>query len=267
MKKIKYSLFFLVFAVIFSACSTKELNPLGRSYGDMYDNDPLKIGKEPTKPAKQDTPSLVEGEKIPDIPLVPPVIRFDSADANSTQTPRPRLKSNGDFNDVSAVGGISYTSDFVTIMNPNGAALTVWGINPGNWIWGYSLYNSRKLEDARVWQLIEFTNDIVMIKNAKTNTCLNAYGSGIVHYPCDQSNQAQFWKLIPMSNGAYQIKNLGTEQCIQTPVKDVMHEFNLDSYQIFLQNCAKAGETTLDKQWYITTPAYGTNSPYLKEQL
>ncbi|TKX31241.1 RICIN domain-containing protein [Campylobacter estrildidarum] len=262
MKKIKYGLFFLTFTIIFSACSTKELNPLGRSYGEMYDGDPLKIGEEATKPTKETIPSLVEGQKFPAIPLVPPVIRFDSADANSTQIPRPRLKSSGGFNDVSVAGNTGYASDFVTIMNPNGAALTIWGTNPGNWIWGYSLYNSQKFGDARIWQLIEFTNDIVMIKNAQTGTCLNAYGNGIVHYPCDQSNHAQFWKLTPMSNGAYQISNLATQQCIQTPVRDVMHEFNLSSYKIFLTNCVKPGEKTLDRQWYITTPADGANSPY-----
>ncbi|MBZ7941896.1 RICIN domain-containing protein [Campylobacter molothri] len=260
MKKIKYGLFFLVFTMMFSACSTKELNPLGRSYGEIYDSDPLKIGKEPTKSQKQT--GLTEGEKFPAIPLVPPVLHFDSADANSTEIPRPRLKANGEFNDVSTVGGISYTSDYVTVMNPNGAALTISNTNPGNWIWGYNLYASKGFEDARTWRLVEFTSNIVMFKNVQTNTCLNAYGNGIVHYPCDQSNHAQFWKLIPMSNGAYQIRNVATQQCIQTPVNDVMHEFNLSSYKIYLTECVKPGEKTLDRQWYITAPTYGAVSPY-----
>lgn len=38
-------------------------------------------------------------------------------------------------------------SDFVTIMNPNGASLTIWALNPGNWIWGYSLFASRPFGD------------------------------------------------------------------------------------------------------------------------
>ncbi|MBW1462017.1 hypothetical protein AT934_03870 [Campylobacter jejuni] len=62
--------------------------------------------------------------------------------------------------------------------------------------------------DARVWQLLLYPNDFVIIKNAKTNTCLNTYGNKIVLYPCDASNHAQMWKLIPMSNTAVQIKNL-----------------------------------------------------------
>ncbi|TKX32548.1 RICIN domain-containing protein [Campylobacter aviculae] len=262
MKNMRFYLSFLIFTIIFSACSTKELNPLGRSYGEMYDSDPLKIGTEPTKPKDQTDPSLAKGEKFPAIPLVPPVIRFDSLDANSTKAPRPRLKANGEFNDVSAAGNTGYTSDFITVMNPNGAALTIWGSNPGNWIWGYNLNASKGFPDYRAWQLVEFSSNIVMFRNAATETCLNAYGNGIVHYPCDQSNHAQLWKLIPMSNGAYQIKNIATQKCIQTPVRDVMHEFNFSSYKIFLTECAKPGEKTLDKQWYITTPGYGANSPY-----
>ncbi|EHQ5397288.1 cytolethal distending toxin subunit Cc-CdtA, partial [Campylobacter coli] len=76
MQKIKLSLMFLIVAIIFSACSSKEqqINPLGRSYGEFNDNDPLKLGSKPTPPVKQKTPSLVEGKKFPAIPLVPPVI-------------------------------------------------------------------------------------------------------------------------------------------------------------------------------------------------
>ncbi|MCW1315905.1 RICIN domain-containing protein [Campylobacter jejuni] len=255
----------LLLLLLFMGCSSKELNPLGRSYGEPYDSDPLKIGMIPTIPAKQKTPALVDGANLvpADIPLDPPLIKINTFKGNSiVKGPLPRLKSNGEFNDASVYENRGYPSDFVTIMAPSGAALTVWALRPGNWIWGYNLYSSIAFGDANVWQLIEFPNNKVMIKNAKTLTCLNAYGRGIVHYPCDQSNYAQFWRLYPMSNGAYQIQNFATQKCIQTPIKDVMHEFNLSFYNIFTTDCLKSGEKNLDRQWYITAPTFGSRRPY-----
>lgn len=264
MQKIKFSLIFLIFAIVFSACSTKEqINPLGRSYGKFSDNDPLRLGSTPTPPAKQKTPSLIEGKKFPAIPLVPPIISTNTFKGdNAIKGPLPRLTSKNKFASNALYENSGIVSDFVTIMNPNGAALTVWALNPGNWIWGYNLFDSKPFGDARVWQLIEFPNNTVMIKNAKTLTCLNAYGNGIVHYPCDQSNFAQFWRLFPMSNGAFQIQNFATQQCIQTTVGNVMEEFSFNYYNIYLTPCLKSKEKNLDRQWTISAPTFKAKSPY-----
>ncbi|EAH9620694.1 TPA: RICIN domain-containing protein [Campylobacter jejuni] len=266
MQKINLVIILSLLLLFFIGCSPKELNPLGRSYGKLYDSDPLKIGKKPTIPAKQEIPALIDDTNLipADIPLEPPLIKLNTFKDNSSSIkgPLPRLKSNGEFNDASVYENRGYPSDFVTIMGPSGAALTVWALRPGNWIWGYNLYSSIPFGDANIWQLIEFPNNKVMIKNAKTLTCLNAYGEGIVHYPCDQSNYAQFWKLYPMSNGAYQIQNFATQKCIQTPIQDVMHEFNFSFYDIYTTDCLKSGEKNLDRQWYITAPTFASHRPY-----
>lgn len=265
MQKINFIMMFSIFMLFFTACSSKEqLNPLGRSFGAINDSDPLKIGKNPIPPVKQKNPTLVDGsDLVPQIPLQPPLIKTNTFKGdNALKGPLPRLKSEKQFNDVAVFENRGFPSDFVTIMNPNGAALTVWALAPGNWIWGYSLYNSKAFGDARVWQLIEFPNDMVVIKNVKTNTCLNAYGNGIVHYPCDQSNHAQFWKLFPMSNGAYQIQNFATQKCIQTPISNVMKDFSFSFFNIYLTNCLKSGEKNLDRQWYITVPTFTAKRPY-----
>ncbi|EPA1555302.1 RICIN domain-containing protein [Campylobacter lari] len=264
MQKIKFIMMLSALMILFIGCSSKEqINPLGRSLGKMNDNDPLKIGKNPTPPAKQKIPALVEGKHFPAIPLVPPIITTNTFKGdNPIKGPLPRFTSNNELAQNTLYENIGFVSDFVTIMNPNGAALTVWALNPGNWIWGYSLFNSKTFGDARVWQLIEFPNNTVMIKNAKTLTCLTAYGNGIVHYPCDQSNHAQFWRFFPMSNGAYQIQNYATQQCIQTTVSNVMEEFNFNYYSIFLTSCLKPREKNLDRQWSVSAPAFQTISPY-----
>ncbi|MCV3453817.1 RICIN domain-containing protein [Campylobacter sp. FU_520] len=264
MQKIKFVMILSILITFFIGCSSKEqFNPLGRSLGGVNDIDPLKIGKNPTPPTKQKTPALVEGKKFSAIPLEPPLIKTNTFKGdNPIKGPLPRLTSDNKFASNALYENSGIASDFVTIMNPNGAALTVWALNPGNWIWGYNLFDSKSFGDARVWQLIEFPNNKVMIKNAKTNTCLNAYGNGIVHYPCDQSNFAQFWRLYPMSNGAYQIQNYATQQCIQTTVANVMEEFNFDYYSIYLTPCLKSKEKNLDRQWSISAPAFQTRSPY-----
>lgn len=266
MKRIYLFMIFVILGIGVMGCSSKDLNPLGRSFGKFNDSDPLKIGDAPTPPAEQKIPSLVDGNKlVPKTPLQPPIINSNSFKGDNAQKgPLPRLESQNQFSSNSVFENRGFASDFVTIMNPNGAALTVWALASGNWIWGYSLFASKPFGDARVWQLIEFPNDMVMIKNAKTNTCLNAYGKGIVHYPCDQSNHAQFWRLFPMSNGAYQIQNFATQKCIQTPISNVMKDFNFSYFNIYLTDCLKRGEKNLDRQWYITAPTFTAETPYIR---
>ncbi|EAK0445941.1 cytolethal distending toxin subunit A [Campylobacter lari] len=264
MQKIKFVMILSILIAFFIGCSSKEqFNPLGRSLGAVNDSDPLSIGKNPTPPAKQKAPILVEGEKFPAIPLEPPLIKTNTFKGdNPIKGPLPRLTSKNTFSESSVFENRGFPSDFVTIMNPNGSALTVWALNPGNWIWGYSLDNSKSFGDARVWQVIEFPANYIMLKNAKTNTCLNAYGNGIVHYPCDQSNHAQFWKLLLMSNESFQIQNLATQKCIKTQLYNVMKDFEVDFFNIYLEDCLKPGEKNLDKQWNITTPAFISRFPY-----
>ncbi|AJC85290.1 cytolethal distending toxin, subunit CdtA [Campylobacter peloridis] len=267
MNKKYFFMLFFVLSVIFAGCSSKEsINPLGRSFGKFNDSDPLKIGNTPTPPAKQEIPALISGDNlVPQVPLQPPITKINTFKGdNAKKGPLPRLKGENQFNDAAVFENRGFPSDFVTIMGPNGAALTVWALAPGNWIWGYTLANSKPFGDARVWQLIELPDDTVMIKNAKTNTCLNAYGNGIVHYPCDQSNYAQLWRLFPMDNGAFQIQNFATQKCIQTPITNVMTDFKFSFFNIFLAPCLKSGEKNLDRQWYISPPTFTAKTPYIK---
>ncbi|EHN6901727.1 hypothetical protein KJK83_001854 [Campylobacter jejuni] len=89
-------------------------------------------------------------------------------------------------------------------------------------------------------QLIEFPNKVI-IKNAKTLTCLNAYKKLFITLVIKVI--ITILKTLPyMSNGAYQIQNFATQKCIQTPIQDVMHEFNFSFYNIYTTDCLKSGE-------------------------
>lgn len=244
------------------ACSSKfeNVNPLGRSFGEFEDTDPLKLGLEPTFPTNQEIPSLISGaDLVPITPITPPLTRTsNSANNNAVNGINPRFKDEA-FNDVLIFENRPAVSDFLTILGPSGATLTVWALAQGNWIWGYTLIDSKGFGDARVWQLLLYPNDFAMIKNAKTNTCLNAYGNGIVHYPCDASNHAQMWKLIPMSNTAVQIKNLGNGKCIQAPITNLYGDFH-KVFKIFTVECAK--KDNFDQQWFLTTPPFTAKPLY-----
>ncbi|AJC94657.1 cytolethal distending toxin, subunit CdtA [Campylobacter volucris LMG 24379] len=250
------------FVMLVLGCSSKEdLNPLGRSLGDMYDDDPLKLGNAPGKPAKEIRPTTSTSNSKVKIPPHPPILK--SNPSNTNENPQPRLTSEGKFNEVGVFESSGVTSDFVTIMNPAGTILVMSNLNPGNWIWGYTLLNSKNFGNARAWQLIEFPKNMVMIKNARTGTCLNAYKGGVVHYTCDPSNQAQFWTLIPFDNKAVKIQNLATKLCLQSFIKDPLRDFDKVS-QIFLTKCVKKGESNLDQQWYITAPPFTAKPLYRK---
>lgn len=267
MKRIITSISCCFIVFFFYACSSSlsHVNPLGRSFGKFDDPDPLKLGTTPTPPAHQETPSLLSGtDLVPLTPIVPPLTRTNDKPklGSSPNEISPRFKDGG-FNDALTFESRPVVSDFLTILGPSGAALTVWALAQGNWIWGYTLIDSKSFGDARVWQLLLYPNDFAMIKNAKTNTCLNAYGNGIVHYPCDASNQAQMWKLNPMSNGAVQIENLAFKKCIQAPISNPLGDFH-KVFSIFLTKCEQ--KQNLDQQWYLTSPPF-TAKPLYRDEL
>ena len=276
----KLFLLSLVLLTFLCGCASKEekINPLGRSFGGMSDTDPLQLGANPTPPAKQEIPALIDGsDLVPTVATYPPPIRTRLVGLNSAQNgtktllssadPSPRLKKDGSFNDELVFRTKGFTTDFLVLMGAGGGALTVWALAPGNWIWGYTLIDSKTFGDARVWQLIEFPGDYVMIKNAKTNTCLNAYKNGIVHYPCDASNHAQFWRFNPMANQAWQIQNLGNGKCIQAPIDNPVGDFH-KVFSIFLTKCMPKGIQNLDQQWYIAPPPFRVKPPYsLRKEL
>ncbi|WP_086228832.1 hypothetical protein [Campylobacter sp. P0109] len=102
-----------------------------------------------------------------------------------------------------AFNGVGTPSAPLAIINPHGPALTVWALASGNWLWGYTLDNSREFGDARVWQIINLGDDIVLIKNLLTNTCINDEGRGITHRSCNR-NKSEF-KSITDNNRFFSI--------------------------------------------------------------
>lgn len=252
------------------------------------DIDTLGIGEFPTEPSKklkliqgvdntQNVLKLQNLDKIGDPKILeqrskfaPDVSLFQSSNLAPNSTP-PLAKSspqnyphkdivNGPnrpvdpsdpFDDTHVFYNQSYTSDFVSIIAQNDALITVWALASGNWVWGYSPLNSQSFGDAKVWQLIIYPKNYVMIRNKLTNNCLNAYQNGVVHYPCQITNQAQFWQLNSFTNGAIQIKNFGTGKCLATP-----YNKGESYYPINLVPCTT--NFNIDQQWQIIPPAIST---------
>ncbi|MDE5591821.1 MAG: ricin-type beta-trefoil lectin domain protein [Helicobacter sp.] len=137
-------------------------------------------------------------------------------------------------------------SNPLSIMSSSGGLLTLWALNPRNWVWGYTPFDSLEFGQATYWRIISFSGGQVMIKNMAKNTCLEAYKNGVIHDKCDNKNQAQLWNLNFFDNQAIQIQNVGAKTCLQTPtIRTTTY------YSIYLTKCA-INESNLDQQWYIT---------------
>lgn len=143
----------------------------------------------------------------------------------------------------------SYTSDLLSIMSPEGGVLTLWALNVGNWVWGYSLMDSKDFGAARIWRIFNKADGTVVIQNAKESTCLSAYKNGVIHTYCNMDDPAQLWTFNLFDNQAVQIKNVATNQCLQTPSNQATRFFS-----IFLTTCVKSGKLNSDQQWFIIAP-------------
>lgn len=169
-----------------------------------------------------------------------------STDAKGYHTPTrhtesPLLSSIGDSR--------TYTSDLLSIMSPEGGVLTLWALNVGNWVWGYTLFDSQSFGAARIWRIFTKADGSAAIQNAKEGTCLTAYRNGVIHSYCDMDDPTQLWKFNFFDNQAIQIQNVATKQCLQTPTNQATTFFS-----IFLTGCVQGSKPNSDQQWFIIAP-------------
>lgn len=141
-------------------------------------------------------------------------------------------------------------SDDISIMSSSGGLLTLWSLQPNQWVWGYTPFDSIQLGDARIWKIITYGNGKIQIKNKKTGTCLSTFGNGVVHIPCNENDSYQLWTIDLYENQAIQLKNDKKGTCLQTP------SFRYTTYYtIYTTPCSTPTQPNLDQQWYFTAPA------------
>lgn len=150
----------------------------------------------------------------------------------------------------------------LTIINPmGGSAITVWALAPGNWLWGYTLDNSKEFGRARSWQVLNLGNDIALIINFLTNTCIHDEGGGITHRNCDINNKSQQWQLSAMDNGAIQIKSSASSKCITTDLGSLTQTGSY--YSLAMRECNF--KPNFNQQW-VFIPEAAPTSPLLGYQ-
>lgn len=141
------------------------------------------------------------------------------------------------------------TPPTVSIMSPTSGIITVWALEEGNWLWGYSPYDSKNFGDSRNWTVIDNANGSVTFRNKRTDTCMAAHGNGIIHRYCDPENLDQQFDLVPLTNGAMLIKSASQSRCLRTDL------FRKTTYMsLVFADCIVSGQTTLDQQWFIAPP-------------
>ncbi|MDY4013423.1 MAG: ricin-type beta-trefoil lectin domain protein [Campylobacter sp.] len=197
--------------------------------------------------------------------------RFDLANSNN---PTNQTQSNNQQNSANQPPQITQPpllgsspslgskSAPLTIINPKGgSAITVWALASGNWLWGYTLDNSKDFGAARTWQVINLGDDIVLISNFLTNTCIHDEGSGITHRPCDTKNKSQQWHLSAMDNGAIQIKSSASSKCITTDLGSLTQTGSY--YSLAMRECNF--KPNFNQQW-VFIPEAAPTSPLLGYQ-
>lgn len=150
----------------------------------------------------------------------------------------------------------------LTIINPKGgSAITVWALASGNWLWGYTLDNSKEFGRARSWQVLNLGDDIALIINFLTNTCIHDEGGGITHRDCDINNKSQQWQLSAMDNGAIQIKSSASSKCITTDLGSLTQTGSY--YSLAMRECNF--KPNFNQQW-VFIPEAAPTSPLLGYQ-
>ena len=229
MRKTFALLLFAIGAFLFFGCASV---PPTTAKGQDF-SDPLGIGNVPTPPvelAPNQKPEPINGEN------------------HSSKVALLAVGTNGRVTPSKGSGGVE-RSDFVGIMSASGGLLTVWARYPGNWVWGYTPFDSLSFGNLRVWQIITHSDGSVNFRNTDTDTCLSAYGNGVIHTGCNFNNPSQKWDLIPFDNKAFQIKNQATKTCLQTPVIRKTRY-----YSIYTVSCVGQNTYNLDQQWFIIAP-------------
>ena len=220
------------------------------------------------------SPSIIDDNFTHNSLKTPILNKFDLTNSNNPTNQTNTTPSNNQSNSSNqpplltapvALGSspsLGSKSTPLTIINPmGGSAITVWALAPGNWLWGYTLDNSKEFGRARSWQVLNLGDDIALIINFLTNTCIHDEGGGITHRDCDINNKSQQWQLSAMDNGAIQIKSSASSKCITTDLGSLTQTGSY--YSLAMRECNF--KPNFNQQW-VFIPEAAPTSPLLGYQ-
>lgn len=145
----------------------------------------------------------------------------------------------------------SQHSRFNSLMAQNGAVLTIWALAPRNWLWGYAPLDSLNFGNIRNWRVEPVPNQPEHFRfiNQQLASCVEAYGNGLIHNSCNQTNLAQAFLLIPTTSGAILIKSVKQGRCVTyNPVS------SQDYTTITLSTCTAPFSNEADQAWCLAPP-------------
>ena len=220
------------------------------------------------------SPSIIDDNFTHNSLKTPILNKFDLTNSNNLTNQTNTTPSNNQPNSANqpplltapaALGSslsLGSKSTPLTIINPmGGSAITVWALASGNWLWGYTLDNSKEFGRARSWQVLNLGDDIALIINFLTNTCIHDEGGGITHRDCDINNKSQQWQLSAMDNGAIQIKSSASSKCITTDLGSLTQTGSY--YSLAMRECNF--KPNFNQQW-VFIPEAAPTSPLLGYQ-
>ncbi|MDD9158425.1 hypothetical protein PVK64_19860 [Aliivibrio sp. S4TY2] len=142
----------------------------------------------------------------------------------------------------------------VSLLSAGGAVLTVWARPVGNWLWGYTPFDSSDFGNNRNWKIIDgVTEGRYKFVNSEQGSCIEAYKNGVIHNTCVSGKLSQEFELIPLMNGAVSIKNVDTSQCLRAEFLDRTIRSPY-AFSIFMEQCTDMNNEVFEQQWIISPP-------------
>lgn len=140
-------------------------------------------------------------------------------------------------------------ANFMTLMAQNGSVVTVWALAQRNWLWGYPIFETHSFGAIRNWRMERIGQSFFRFVNQQLNSCIEAYGNGIIHNGCDRNNLAQQFEILPTDTGSVFVKSVAQNRCLTTDVATTTGYFSLT-----LQQCNDQLGGNQDQNWYLAPP-------------
>lgn len=151
------------------------------------------------------------------------------------------------------------TAPAVSLMNMDGAVLTMWSRNAGSSLWAYYISDSNSFGDLRNWQIMSGTRpNTIQFRNTDVGICMTsfpAFKGGILLSTAPCQFGPERFDFMPMAtrNGNYQLKSLATGLCIRSHFLDRTPSSPYAT-TLSMERCPASGEKNFEFLWSISEP-------------
>ena len=147
----------------------------------------------------------------------------------------------------------------ISLVNMDGAVLTMWSRSAGSSLWGYYIDDSNNFGDLRNWNIREGTRPgTIQFENKEIGTCMTSFngfkgGVQLSTAPRAFSPERFDFKLHSTINGNYILQSMSTNLCVRSKFFE-RNESSSYATTIVMQKCPSEGEIAEEFMWSIGAP-------------